>query len=318
MSTTGQQAAIEIRSLSKTYVRRQGPAVQAVDNLTLSVAAGEVLGFLGPNGAGKTTTIKMVCGLVTPTAGSIHLNGYEMGRERKNAMRQIGAVLEGARNIYWRLTAWQNLLYFGRLKGQTHQLKERAESLLRELELWDRRDDEVRSFSRGMQQKVAIACALMGDPPILLLDEPTLGLDVQAARTIKDWLMKLAYERGKTIILTTHQLDIAETVCHQVAIMHRGRLIANKATCDLLGLFQQEHYQIRLQGMWNGRDASWLNGLTVRQADGETILLGTIEDQTALYGLLDKLRSLDLPLLAVHRVEPNLEEVFLNLVEEEK
>jgi ABC-2 type transport system ATP-binding protein len=315
MPLVSQRIAIQIDTLSKRYTRRDGRIVQAVDNLSLSVPAGEVLGFLGPNGAGKTTTIKMVCGLVAPTAGTIRLNGYDVTRERRKAMGQIGAVLEGARNIYWRLTAWQNLLYFGRLKGQRHQLKERAEALLRDLGLWERHDDLVQNFSRGMQQKVAIACALMGDPPILLLDEPTLGLDVQAARTVKEWVMKLAYDQGKTVILTTHQLDVAEEVCHRVAIINHGRLIADKATCDLLGLFQQEHYQIRLQGAWNGRDSSWLNGLTMQQEAGETILTGTVGSQEELYRILERLRQQSLPLLAVNRVEANLEEVFVRLVE---
>jgi ABC-2 type transport system ATP-binding protein len=314
MALPNQRTAIEIRSLSKSYVRRTGPAVQAVDNLTLSVPAGEVFGFLGPNGAGKTTTIKMVCGLVTPTAGTIHLNGYDVFRERKSAMRQIGAVLEGARNIYWRLTAWQNLLYFGRLKGQSRQLNERAERLLRDLELWERRHDEVRSFSRGMQQKVAIACALMGDPPILLLDEPTLGLDVQAARTVKDWVMKLAYEQGKTILLTTHHLDVAEEVCHRVAIINHGRLIADRATCDLLELFRQGRFQIRLQGVWHGRDTSWLTGLNIQQEAGETLITGPIASQAHLYHILEQLRQQELPLLSVNQVEPSLEDIFVHLV----
>lgn len=316
MPVVSRRFAIQINSLRKHFLGRDGQVVQAVDDLTLSVAAGEVVGFLGPNGAGKTTTIKMVCGLVTPTAGVIYLNGYDLARQRRKAMAQIGAVLEGARNIYWRLTAWQNLLYFGRLKGQRHHLKERAEVLLRDLGLWGRRNDQVQNFSRGMQQKVAIACALMGDPPILLLDEPTLGLDVQAARTVKEWVMKLADEQGKTVILTTHQLDVAEEVCHRVAIINRGRLIADKATCDLLGLFQQEHYQIRLQGVLDSRDFSWLNGLSVQQEAGETILTGTVGSQEELYRILEHLRQQSLPLLAVNRVEPKLEEVFVRLVEE--
>ena len=135
-------------------------------------------------------------------------NGYNVAREHSIAMQQLGAVLEGTRNVYWRLTAWENLMYFGRLRGYYgKKLAIRAEQILRELDLWDRRKDLVRTFSRGMQQKVAIACSLITDPPIVLLDEPTLGLDIQASRTVKEWITLLAREQNKTVVLTTHQLD---------------------------------------------------------------------------------------------------------------
>ncbi|MCI0399064.1 MAG: ABC transporter ATP-binding protein [Chloroflexi bacterium] len=319
MAEINNPIAIEIQSLSKVYRYQSAQPVLAVDNLNLSVPAGQVLGFLGPNGAGKTTTIKMICGLVTPTAGRITLNSYDVAGEHKQAMKQIGAVLEGARNVYWRLSAWQNLVYFGRLKGTnsagaTGNYKERAERLLNDLGLWDRRHDQVRSFSRGMQQKVAIACALVTDPPILLFDEPTLGLDVQAARTVKEWVTRLAHEQGKTVVLTTHQLDVAQTLCQRIAIINRGRLITNKPVGELLELFRQEFYQIRLQGHWNShQDMPW-PGVAVQIQDGETHLNGVIADQATLYQLLDTVRETGLPLLAVNREEPNLEEVFTRLV----
>lgn len=215
--------AFELTGLSKVYHRGKGTEVRAVDDLSLSVPVGQVVGLLGPNGAGKTTTIKMMCGLVTPTEGRVHLNGYDVARERPMAVRQVGAVLEGARNVYWSLSAWQNLLYFGRLKGLSRKsIVPRAESLLRSLDLWKQRHQAVSGYSRGMQQKVAIAAALITDPPILLLDEPTIGLDVQTARTVKDWIATLAHEQGKTIVLTTHQLALAQELSDRVAIIHRG------------------------------------------------------------------------------------------------
>ncbi len=154
--------AFELTRLSKVYHRGKGTEVRAVDDLSLAVPVGQVVGLLGPNGAGKTTTIKMMCGLVTPTSGCVHLNGYDVARERPMAVRQVGAVLEGARNVYWSLSAWQNLLYFGRLKGLSRRLiVPRAESLLRSLDLWKQRHQAVGGYSRGMQQKVAIAAALI-------------------------------------------------------------------------------------------------------------------------------------------------------------
>ena len=140
--------AIELSGLTKTYRRE----LVAVDNLSLSIPRGTVLGLLGPNGAGKTTTIKMIAGLIVPTAGRIRLNGLDVARQRGQAVRQIGAVLEGSRNVYWPLSAWQNLLYFGRLKGlRGPEIRPRAQRLLTELGLWERRGETVGSFSRGMQ-----------------------------------------------------------------------------------------------------------------------------------------------------------------------
>src|SRR5215510_13761893 len=198
--------AIAIEGLTKIY----GRDLRAVDGIHLQVPAGQVFGLLGPNGAGKTTTIKLLCGLVSPSAGSAALRGFDIRQQRSSAVMHLGAVLEGGRNVYWSLSAWQNLLYFGRLKGLSGtQIRPRAQRLLTELGLWERRHETVGSYSRGMQQKVAVSAALITDPPIILLDEPTIGLDVEAARTFKDWITHLARDEAKTIVLTTHQLEVA-------------------------------------------------------------------------------------------------------------
>ena len=310
-------AAIEIESLSKIFRGRRGDEVEAVSSLDLKVEPGQVFGFLGSNGAGKTTTIKMACGLVLPTTGTVRLNGYDVRRQRGQAMRQIGAVLEGTRNVYWRMNAWQNLLYFGRIKGVTSgkKLKARAEQLLRELDLWERRKDPVGEYSRGMQQKVAIAAALIADPPIVLLDEPTLGLDVQASRTVQEWITQLTKERGKTVVLTTHQLDMAENLCDRVAIMSRGRLLAHRPTTELLDLFRQEFYQIRLRGSIRPADLKMLPGFNARQENGHTVLASAVSADLSVFDLVDWARRAGLDLISVTPAEPNLEEIFIELVE---
>ena len=308
--------AIQIEGLSKTYRQRNGQPIQAVRDLNLSVTAGQVFGFLGPNGAGKTTTIKMACGLVKPTAGWVRVNGCDVWHRRGAAVRQIGAVLEGTRNVHWPLSAWDNLIYFGNLKGLWgRRLSGRAEQLLRELELWERRKDLVRTFSRGMQQKVAIACALVADPPILLLDEPTLGLDVQAARAVKEMVRKLAREQGKTVVLTTHQLDMAEELCDRVAIISQGRIIANEPVGELLDLFSEAYYQIRVEGRLPAEMGELFDHLTVSEENGNTILSGPIADQDVLHAILERLREMGLPLLSASRVEPDLEEVFVRVLD---
>ena len=314
LQTRADQDAIVLDSVTKTYAKRNSTPITSVNNLSLGIPKGQVLGFLGPNGAGKTTTIKMICGLVTPSSGQILVNGIDLARKRSQVMLQIGAVLEGTRNIYWRLSAWQNLTYFGRLKGcPTAQVHERGERLLREFDLWDRRDDMIGHFSRGMQQKVAIICALIHDPPIILLDEPTLGLDVQAARTVRAWINSLAREHGKTILLTSHELPMVQEVCDRVAIISKGKLVADKPVSDLLAVFREERYEIKIGAHLDHTDTPHLSGLTTRPHDDGMILSGPLSDQADLHRLLAHLHNLRVPLISVNLVEPTLEDVFVYL-----
>ena len=308
--------AIMISNLSKTYNTGKAVKVQAVRNINLAVPSGCIFGFLGPNGAGKTTTIKMICGLVRPSNGKITVNQLDVWRQRSSAMLNIGAVLEGTRNIHWTLSAWDNLIYFGHLKGLWGKtLSTRAEALLKELELWDRRSDLVRIFSRGMQQKVAVACALIADPPVVLLDEPTLGLDVQAARTVKQKIVRLAKNFGKTIVLTTHQLDMAQDVCDRVAIIIKGQIITNQPKAELLEVFQKQYYQVKVSGILSSEQSQAFREMAVEEKDGVTILSGTVADPQQIYSLIERLRALAVPLLSVNRVEPDLEDIFIHFVE---
>lgn len=311
--------AIELKNLSKKYrIRGEAKWLTAVEHIDLVVPRGQVFGFLGTNGAGKTTTIKMICGLITPDSGSVRVNGYDVLHQRKQAMLQIGAVLEGTRNIYWRLSALENVMYFGRLKNFAGpKLRSEAERLLSELGLWERRHDRIRTFSRGMQQKVAIACALIADPPIVLLDEPTLGLDVQAAVTVKQWVKKLAREQHRTIVLTTHQLDMAEQLCDRVAIIRKGELLTDQPLVNLLS-FHKERYQIRIKSHVDSQLIDIPSGMSCKYEHDETLLTGTIEDQRTLYTLLNQLSALGVTLRSVAQVEPNLEEVFISMITQEK
>jgi ABC-2 type transport system ATP-binding protein len=306
--------AIGLSGLTKRY-RRGKDWLTAVNNVTLSVPPGQVIGLLGPNGAGKTTTIKMACGLIVPTAGTIRLNGYDVGRRRADAVRQIGAVLEGSRNVYWPLTAWQNLMYFGRLKGLSGaEIRPRAERLLTDLGLWDRRAETVGSYSRGMQQKVAIAAALITDPPILLLDEPTIGLDVEAARTVKDWIAHLAADEGTTIVLTTHQLPIVQELAGRIAVIRAGQIIADLPTGELLSRFAEDRFEVRVAGILNGFAAKLPAGARAEAAADTTRVVLRDTDQGRLHGFLEDLRASGVPLLSVTQAQPDLEEIFLRLI----
>ncbi|MED7931219.1 ABC transporter ATP-binding protein [Nonomuraea sp. LP-02] len=299
---------IEIDALTKVYGSAQ---VRAVDEVSLHVPAGSVFGFLGPNGAGKTTTIKMLAGLLTPTSGRVRLGGFDVTRQRSAAMAQFGAVLEGSRNVYWSLSAWQNLMYFGRLKGMRKaQVAERAEDLLTDLGLWERRDERVGGFSRGMQQKVAIAAALIAGPPIVLLDEPTLGLDVEATRTVKHWITEQARELGTTILLTTHQLDVAQELCDRVAVMRKGRLVADLPTRELLASFRErDRYEIRVEG-------TAPPGFDAVTRDGVATISVRVSHPGEVYDVVERLRSQGAVLESLTQVRPGLEDVFLALVNE--
>ncbi|MPZ25937.1 MAG: ATP-binding cassette domain-containing protein [Micromonosporaceae bacterium] len=306
--------ALEVRGLTKRYGR--GPnAVTAVDNVSFTVSYGQVFGLLGPNGAGKTTTIKMLTGLVTPTEGAALVGGYDVGRQRGDAVRQIGAVLEGSRNVYWSLTAWQNLHYFGRLKGlRAAQIRPRAEQLLRELGLWERRHQQVGVFSRGMQQKVAVAAALVTDPPIVLLDEPTIGLDVDAARTVRRWIVRLARDEGKTVVLTTHQLAMAEELSDRVVVIRDGRVVADLPTRELLDRYVEDRYEVRAASPVGELADVLPAGATLARADGQARIELPSADQRPLHALLATLREREVPVLSVNRVQPGLEEIFVKLV----
>jgi len=304
--------AIETIGLQKTYGRGE-KALAAVKPATLTVPWGQVIGLLGPNGAGKTTIIKMISGLITPTSGTIRVGGYDVARQRPQAVRQIGAVLEGSRNVYWPLSAWENLMYFGQLKGlRAAEIKPRAERLLTELGLWQRRHETVGSFSRGMQQKVAVSAALITDPPIILLDEPTIGLDVEAARTFKDWIKHLGRDEGKTILLTTHQLEGAQELSDRVAVIKDGEIIADLPTAELLARHAENRFEIRVTGSVDGTVLP--PGARVEPDGDQTRMLLPDTDDRDVFSVLERLRLSGAGLVSVSQARPSLEEVFIRLI----
>ncbi|MFD0475060.1 ATP-binding cassette domain-containing protein [Nonomuraea thailandensis] len=190
------------------------------------------------------------------------------------------------------------------------RVAERAEDLLTDLGLWERRHDKVGGFSRGMQQKVAIAVALIADPPIVLLDEPTLGLDVEATRTVKSWIAEQARELGTTVLLTTHQLDVAQELCGRVAVMRQGRLVADLPTRELLARFRErDRYEIRVEG-------AAPPGFDAVTRDGVTTISARVGDPREVYDVVERLRAQGAVLESLTQVQPDLEDVFLALVSE--
>ena len=203
---------LRVSGVGKSYTGRKGSIVKAVDAVSFSVTGGEVIGLLGPNGAGKTTTIKMVCGLITPDTGSVTVAGHDIRRERRAALRHISAVLEGNRNLYWRLSVRENLTYFAGNRGWSPAtIRERSAVLVEQFGLADKVDQVVANLSRGMQQKLAIAVALLADTDVLLLDEPTSALDPVGRRIVRGLLEGLR-ERGVAVLLNSHLLSEIEII----------------------------------------------------------------------------------------------------------
>jgi ABC-2 type transport system ATP-binding protein len=222
--------AIVVEGVTRRFAaRRRAQVAEAValDTVSLTVAAGTLFGLLGPNGAGKTTLLRLISTLLVPSAGRIAVLGYDVVRRPDAVRRRIGAVLGGDRSIYWRLTGRENLLYAGALHDLPATVAtERAGDLLRLVELSDRADDLVERYSTGMRQRLALARALMHDPPLLILDEPTAGLDPQAAEWIRRLLETLSRDQARTIVLATHNMQEADRLCGVVGILDHGRLIA--------------------------------------------------------------------------------------------
>ncbi len=309
--------ALDAHQLRKRYGRgkRQFEAVRGV---SLTILPGQVLAFLGPNGAGKTTTIKMIAGLICPDAGWVRIAGCDPHRQPQ-ALRGVGAVLEGNRNLYWRLTPLENLEYFGVLRQVPRRVaSDRGQALLKEFGLWDKRQVPVQKLSRGMQQKIAIAVALIHQPKLLLLDEPTLGLDVEAGETVKGLVRQVAAS-GCAVLLTTHQLNVAEELSDRVAVIRQGEIVAEQPTQDLIRQFSKATtYQIEFEGALAGgqKDAIVRLGATVSDRyihyHPSSQLSETGSPSATLYQILSLLDPL--PLVEVRQDRADLTDVFLQLV----
>jgi ABC-2 type transport system ATP-binding protein len=302
--------------LSKSYRSRSRGEVRALEDVSFSVGRGEVIGLLGANGAGKTTTIKSVCGLVTPTAGSITLNGVDALRSRRIAARHLTAVLEGNRTVYWRLNVRENLEYFAALRGlRARDVRPTIDALVQRFNLVDKAETPAMQLSRGMQQKLALACAVLPGTPLLLLDEPTLGLDVETSHELRGYLRGLAANDGRSIVLSSHDMSVVRDVCDRVVIINAGRVVADETIDGLVKLFKARSCRVTLAAP---PDASTLARLDA-QLEGfrsvdETTIEVVLRDGAEFYELFDLLRSSGCEIDAVDSVEPNLEEIFLSIV----
>ncbi|MFW6293107.1 MAG: ABC transporter ATP-binding protein [Spirochaetota bacterium] len=317
MPERGEQADVllEVSSLVKRY-RSGGQAVTAVDGISFSAGRGTVLGILGPNGSGKTSTIKAILGLITRDGGTIRVAGHDPAGERRAVLAMSGAVLEGARNIYWRLTVRENVRYFAGLRGLSPKaVRSREEELLTLLGLTDRATARVGTLSRGYQQRCAIACALIHDPAVVFLDEPTLGLDVSSRETIRTSVRDWA-RGGKLVVITSHDMAFIERSCDRALVMRNGSLVAEGAISSLMSSLAQHTLALTF-----GERAPELAGFRERwgafDEDESGRLLVPLDRPDQVYDVLAELGEERLALTHVSVRDNDFESVFVRLLGEE-
>ncbi len=231
----------KIKEKSGLFGRKQKRVIHAVKDISLEIPQEKIIGVLGINGAGKTTTIRMLASIIAPTSGSLTMNGVDAVKNHLWIKERINVISGGERNLYWRLTAKENLRYFGSLYGLSgDDLDKRIVYLLRTVGLEEAANVPVERYSKGMKQRLQIARGLINDPIYLFMDEPTLGLDIVIAKEIRNLVSDLAHKEGRGILLTTHYISEAEELCDYIYILDKGRIIAEGTKEQLKGLLAYE------------------------------------------------------------------------------
>jgi ABC-2 type transport system ATP-binding protein len=320
-------AAIEARELRRTYktstgvFRRRTLEVEAVRGVSFEVAEGELFGLLGPNGAGKTTTIKMLITLLIPTSGSARVLGLDVVRDAREVRKRIGYVFGGERGLYERLSGLDNLRYFAELYAvPPREQRRRIAELLDLVGLTGREKERVEGYSRGMRQRLHIARGLLHDPPVVFLDEPTIGVDPVGARELRNTISSLT-EAGKTVLLTTHYMFEADELCNRIAVINQGQIVAEGTPRDLKEIVA-DRTVIEIEAFGAGEDAiervrraEGVTSVAVEEREHAQVLLVQsakgLELTQSLLGLLDG--------ATIGRVaarEPTLEDAYVALVGE--
>jgi ABC-2 type transport system ATP-binding protein len=301
--------ALEVRSLSKRF-----GDVQAVKDISFSVNQGEFFGLLGPNGAGKTTTIRMIIGVLKPDKGNILIEGVDLNKNFFEAKSKMGAIPEVG-NIYPDLSARENIDLVGRFYGLSKSTRqERAEKLLADLGLKERGEDFARKFSKGMRQRLSIACALVNEPPILILDEPTEGLDVMSRRLIVDKVKEMN-QKGSTVILTTHNIEEASRLCQRVCIINKGSIVAIDSPERLRRT--AERMQIVEVSFNKKIETAWFDSELITRSEqcGDKWHFYTEDPDKAIEHIVRVKEKEGLKIISLSISGPTLEDVFVKLCE---
>jgi ABC-2 type transport system ATP-binding protein len=307
------ELAIRLENLTRDF-----ETIRAVDGLSLEVPAGTIFGFLGPNGAGKTTTIRLLLGLLEPTAGQAEVLGCDTRSQAEEIRARTGALLEHP-GIYESLSAQDNLEFYARAyRLPPAERRARIRALLEQMDLWERRQDQAGTWSKGMQQKLALARALLHRPPLVLLDEPTAGLDVPSAAAVRNDLAELAEREGTTVFLTTHNMAEAEKLCSRVAVIRKGRLVAVGHPDEL----RARSGSPRVEIVGCGFSAEALALLRARPEVATVTVQNShlaidLRQETTVAPLVSLLVGAGAEVEEVRRGKASLEDVFLTLMQEE-
>ncbi|GEN46836.1 ABC transporter ATP-binding protein [Alkalibacillus haloalkaliphilus] len=315
-----QKRVVQVNGLSKLYQKRKTKEiVKAIEGVTFDVYEGEILGLLGPNGAGKTTTIKCMCGLLKPDEGSVQIKGTNVEKSRLKALNHISAVLEGNRNLYWRLTVRENLEYFAGNRGARRKdVQTRIDHLLDQFNLKHKENELVSSLSRGMQQKLAIAVALLANTEVILLDEPTLGIDVETGYEIRELLKEIVKKENKTIIISSHDMPVVQDLCERTVIINHGKVITNEKVDNLIDLFETKAYCLSLGEELNEKQLQQIETHFPIYEYSNQKLEVTLENDGDIYYLMDILKSASTIIEKIDRTTIDFEQVFMNLISREE
>ncbi len=299
--------------IATSELTKQYTETLAVDHINFQVKRGEIFGFLGPNGAGKTTTIRMLTGLTKPTSGTAKITGRDCLKEGLAVRQRIGVVSETS-NLYNEMSAWDNLQFIGGLYGVDKTTKiERARQLLEAFQLYERRNDHMVAYSKGMKRRVRIAAALIHDPEVLFLDEPTSGLDVQSSRIIRALLRELN-KQGMTIFLTTHYIDEADELCGRVAIIRQGRVVVEGPPEQLKSSMQGEHIvEVALSTSSSDFETLLKAQPAVKEItkQGDKYHVHTVDTNTVIRKIVEFTASARLEIVSMSTSQPSLEDVFV-------
>jgi ABC-2 type transport system ATP-binding protein len=314
-------AAIEAEDLQKTYVERRlwrvRRTVRALESVSFSIERGRMVVLLGPNGAGKTTTVRILSTLLLPDGGTARVMGHDVVRETKEVRKVIGVMLDPEKGHFGRLTGLENLIFYGVLHGLTRsEARSRAVRLLEEFGLGEARDRPVEGYSKGMKARLAICRVLIHDPEVLILDEPTAGLDPISAREVRERLKGLRSE-GRTVLVTTHNLWEAEELSDSLIVLNRGKVVAEGSPEEVKRAFGLSwSVELEVSGDVKGLRLGWETEVGVSER-GRTLLRVQIREDPAelVPVILSELRSKGVQVLSVSVREPTLEEAFVRAVE---
>ncbi|MCX7770205.1 MAG: ABC transporter ATP-binding protein [Proteobacteria bacterium] len=301
---------LKIKKITKIYKNKTG-SIKALDNFTYSFESGYIYGIVGLNGAGKTTLIKTICGLLIPDNGNVYFNDDPLYPKGQKNLHLIGAILEGSRNIFWNFTPLQNVRYFALLRGlNLKDALSKALTIFNEFDLSDKLNTPVRNLSQGMKQKIAIAISLLHEPEILLLDEPTLGLDPIAGNRMQSYILKFARESKKIIIITSHQLSVLENICDEIIFLKKGTFVSSHSMADLKSNTQKTIYKIRaLNSNYKNIEPikqKFINVVTNR----DFIEFDFIPNDFPLERALEMIKETGLSIIDIEKFKPTLEDLF--------